>query len=431
QLAPSASIATLGKDRYRVVRSASMLDQAGDGALDAKAEGAPVRAERGEDAAAGSAEAGNSSGAGAEVEDPLWSHVVYLLEDEEIALAPMRAGAVVSAVVLLVAVVVGVTLAGFWSGRLTRQLSLVVSATKRLAAGETIEPIPVVSRNESGVLAAKFNEMADTLAAGRRLLEEHSARLAETNARLRELDEAKNRLLANVSHEMRTPVAAIVSAAKIINKYHDKKPEAVERFSQTILKEGRRLAHLINEALDLAKVESAKTEWHDTEVEPGAIVAAALEDLRAKAETAKVDLVSILDDGLPQLVADRDRLLQVLENVVDNGVKFTPEGGTVTVRVRDDDGQLLFEVSDTGIGIPESDRERVFERFYQVQDADPSREKPVGSGLGLTIARDIVERYGGRIWIESSPGCGTTLRFTIPLDGAARAAKREAFAAGI
>ncbi len=401
-LRPGASSTSRVGIRYRIARSSSTLDGKDPDSIETDSAG-----------------------------DPLWNHTVYLLEDERLALAPVRVAATIGAVVLGVAVVLGTALAGFWSGRLTRQLSLVVEATKRLAAGEAIEPIPIISENESGVLALKFNEMAGTLATARRTLEEHAASLEETNARLRELDETKNRLLANVSHELRTPVAAIVSAAKIIHKYHDKKPEAVERFSETILKEGRRLAHLVNEALDLAKVESVKVEWHDAELEPAMIVQEALEDLRKKAEAAKVSVVSIIDDGLPRVVADHDRLLQVLENVIDNAVKFTPEGGTVTVRAGNDDDGLLFEVSDTGVGIPEGDLERIFERFYQVQDADPSREKPVGSGLGLTISRNIVSRYGGRIWAESAPGRGTTVRFTIPRDGARRAAEREAFATGI
>ncbi len=360
-----------------------------------------------------------------------WAHVSYLLEDAKIARWPLVVFVRIALVILTGAFGFSVFLAWFTSVRMTRQLDDLVSATGTLARGENVEPLARTTENEIGLLARHFNSMAGTLARNRKTLEQHASRLEETNRRLRELDEAKTRLLTNVSHEMRTPVAAMISAAKIIHKYHTQKPEAVGRFSETIMKEGRRLAKLVEEALDLGRVESADPRWNDREQDAYALLEGAIGPLRQAAESKGIQLLTIIDDGIPTLVVDRDRVAQVIEHLVGNAIKFTPEGGTVTVRVRLGEKDLRFEVRDTGIGIPADQLDKIFERFYQVQDADSSREKPTGAGLGLTIAQNIVARYGSRISVTSAEGEGSVFCFTLPLDAADRAIHNETFAAGL
>jgi len=218
--------------------------------------------------------------------------------------------------------------------------------------------------------------------------------------------------LSWVSHEIRTPLSAILSSANILVRYGDRKPEAVERFARVILGEGRRLTRMINNLLDLAKIEANKFEWHFAPTQVNGVVEQVRESFSALAGERSLRLDVEFCDGDAGVVADRDKLTQVLVNLVANAIKHSPESGVVFLRCRVlDGGGVRFEVEDQGPGIPAGQEERVFERFRRLEGAD---EKS-GTGLGLTISRQIVEHHGGRIWAER--GRGTGALFVVELPG--------------
>ena len=241
----------------------------------------------------------------------------------------------------------------------------------------------------------------------------------------------KSQFLSNVSHELRTPLTSVIGFAKLVRKRLEEvvfpvvPPMAVaadpklERAMRQVgdnlgimVDEGERLTALINDVLDLAKIEAGRLEWRDDPVDVGELVTRATAATAALFEQTGLALVVDVEDGLPETRGDRDRLIQVLINLLSNAVKFTPSG-SVTVSARRITGDIVFAVADTGIGIAPEDRDRVWEQFGQA--GDTLTDKPRGTGLGLPISRQIVEHHGGRMWLESTHGVGSVFRFTLPV----------------
>jgi len=297
---------------------------------------------------------------------------------------------------------------------------------KRTEAAQTLaaerETVNASLRSEIAQRERAECELAianDRLTKNHSTLERWAAELEIAHARLREVDELKTKFLSEVSHELRSPMAAIVSAAKIITKHHATKPEVVERFGGTIVSEGGRMTRLINDFLDLTKVESGFVEWNDAEIDVAGLVRDATHGLDALALEHEIRLQVDAESQLPPLVADRDRLFQVLTNLANNAIKFTPPGGIVTVAVRRDGDTLRFSVDDTGPGIPIDELPKVFDRFHQVKNTRSDGTMRKGTGLGLCISREIVEHYNGRIWVESELGKGSSFVFLVPLQAKA------------
>jgi signal transduction histidine kinase/CheY-like chemotaxis protein len=261
----------------------------------------------------------------------------------------------------------------------------------------------------------------DKLASSHATLERWAAELEIANARLREVDDLKTKFLSEVSHEIRTPLAAVVSAAKIIMKHHLTKPDVVPRFGNTILVEGDRLTRLLNEFLDLTKIEAGCVDWHDSDLKVESLAEDAIAGMAAMADERGIELLADVQPDLPAIVVDRDRVIQVLNNLLMNAIKYTPKGGTIVLRAILDEGDtILFEVSDTGPGIAREELGKVFDRFHQVRRSDDRENGRKGTGLGLCICREIVDHYGGRIWVESEVGQGSTFKFTLPRATTAR-----------
>ncbi|MGH2521982.1 MAG: GAF domain-containing protein [Anaerolineales bacterium] len=244
---------------------------------------------------------------------------------------------------------------------------------------------------------------------------------------------AKGAFLATVSHELRTPLTSVLGFAKLIHKRLDevilpilttddrKVQRAIQQVRtniQIIISEGERLTALINDVLDLAKIEAGKIAWEMQPVSIVEVLEQATAATSALFERKGLELVKEVEVGLPQIVGDHDRLVQVVINLLSNAVKFT-EQGAVTCRARRADHHLLVSVMDTGIGIAENDYHKVFEQFVQV--GSTLTDKPKGTGLGLPICKQIVEHHGGRIWVESQLGRGSTFYFTLPLAEVAEA----------
>jgi signal transduction histidine kinase len=239
-------------------------------------------------------------------------------------------------------------------------------------------------------------------------------RLEQQNRALEAANRLKTEFLANMSHEIRTPMNAVINFSSLIldGSYGEITVELRDAVEE-IDKNGVALLSLINDVLDLAKIEAGAMKLEVTECEPEVLLQTALSGLEYEAEEKGLSLTTDVEAGLPTLEVDERRLTQhVLVNLIENAIKFTREG-EIRVGARREDGYIQFWVSDAGIGISAEEQENIFESFRQV---DGSVTRVVqGSGLGLTIARKFVEMHGGRIWVESELGKGATFRFTIPV----------------
>jgi signal transduction histidine kinase len=253
-----------------------------------------------------------------------------------------------------------------------------------------------------------------------RELEEATAELRAANARLQELDRLKDEFMSTVTHELRTPLTSIRAVSEILLDTADVAPEDRTRFLSIIVKETERLTRLINQTLDMAKIESGNAEWHTSELDVAEVIRDAVEATSQLFREKRVALSVRPDGPIPVVRADRDRLMQVLINLLSNAVKFCAAGeGHVEVRIGPAPGAVQVDVADNGPGIARSDHDGIFERFKRL--GDTPAERPQGSGLGLAISRRIVEHFGGRLWVASELGKGATFSFTLPLEAPAPA----------
>ena len=233
---------------------------------------------------------------------------------------------------------------------------------------------------------------------------------------LRRLQQIRAEFIDNLSHELRTPLTTVSLLAETLAREAAEEGDAIpERMRDRIGKievETGHIAQMVNELLDLSRIESGGAVVHLDDVDLGAIATASTERLRLFAERQGVRLAVEAADGPTRVRGDEARLGQVLINLLHNAVKFSPTGGDVTVRVQTRDGEVVTSVEDHGVGIPKALLGRVFERFYKV---DRARVRGGGTGLGLSIARHVVEQHGGRIWVESEEGRGSTFSFALPI----------------
>lgn len=245
-------------------------------------------------------------------------------------------------------------------------------------------------------------------------LERATSELRAANERLKDLDKLKDDFMATVSHEMRTPLTSIRSFSEILRDNPDLAPEERTGFVAIIAQESERLSRLIDDILDLAKMEAGTTQWRMEACAPAPLIeqaVAATRGLIAKAGTVR--LVTDLAADLPAVRVDRDRLIQVMVNLLSNAVKFCDrDEGRITVSAREENGRLRVDVADNGAGIARADLERIFERFQQA--GNMLTDKPKGTGLGLPICRQILRQFGGEIWVTSTPGHGAVFSFTLP-----------------
>ncbi len=292
---------------------------------------------------------------------------------------------------------------------------------------------------------ASYTAIALDNAAAYRQLNEHEMeirRLFEEAERARgiaeEADAAKSAFLSTVSHELRTPLTSVLGFAKIIKKRLEDRifplvpaddPKVVQTIHQVednlkvVVSEGERLTKLIDDVLDLAKIEAGKLEWHMESVTVEDIIDRATAATSSLFDQKGLRLEKRILPGLPALTGDRDRLIQVVINLISNAVKFT-DHGTITCAAERRGGEVILSVADTGLGIAVQDQPKVFERFKQV--GDTLTDKPKGTGLGLPICKEIVEHHGGRIWVESELGSGSTFSFALPVTAEQLAASGSA-----
>jgi two-component system phosphate regulon sensor histidine kinase PhoR len=231
------------------------------------------------------------------------------------------------------------------------------------------------------------------------------------------LETVRRDFVSNISHELRTPLASLKALTETLLDSAIDDPQAARRFLKRMDAEVDALTQIVSELLQLSRVESGKVPFQMQSTKPDEIINPAVERLLLQADRAELSINLECPPGLPAILADPARLEQVVVNLLHNAIKFTPSGGEIRIKVRqqDDDhqdgGMVLFSISDTGIGIESEDLPRIFERFYKVDRARSSG----GTGLGLAIARHTVEAHGGVIWAESVAKHGSTFYFTIPI----------------
>jgi len=284
----------------------------------------------------------------------------------------------------------------------------------RVAAGDLGTTITVPNRDEFGDLAGRMNEMSQELQRLGAEQQQAAAELRRLNERLEQASRAKSEFLANMSHELRTPMNAILGFTEMLldNLYGEVPPDLREPLAD-IQANGRHLLRLINDVLDLSKIEAGRLELVVDAYAVVDVVESVRASLRSLAAEKGLELVTRVPPDLPMAYGDGRRITQCLLNLAGNAIKFTRQG-RVELSVSREGPELVYRVSDTGIGIPKEELENVFGEFRQV-DATISREFG-GTGLGLSITKKFVELHGGRIGVESQLGKGSMFWFSIPLE---------------
>ncbi len=270
---------------------------------------------------------------------------------------------------------------------------------RQLAAGDFAGRVEIANRDELGALAANLNRMSDELGRLYQQLEAASRH--------------KSEFLANMSHELRTPLNAIIGFSEVLTERMFGELNAKqEEYLKDIHASGQHLLSLINDILDLSKIEAGRMELELTDFDLPTAIDNALTLVRERTGRRGIGLQRTIDERLGEVRADERKIRQVILNLLSNAIKFTPEGGRIEIRAVPIDGVVEVSISDTGVGIAPEDQEAVFEEFRQV---GASAAKQEGTGLGLALCRKFVELHGGRIWVKSAAGAGSTFTFTIPV----------------
>jgi signal transduction histidine kinase len=244
-------------------------------------------------------------------------------------------------------------------------------------------------------------------------LERATAELREANEKLKSLDRLKDDFMSSVTHELRTPLTSIRALSELMRDDDDMELAQRQQFLGIIVAEAERLSRLVNQVLDMAKIEAGHAEWHNSAVDMRELVEQAAYSIRETYREAGVVLQLAVPERVLPLQADADRITQVVLNLLSNAVKYAPRGsGQVGISLKDEDDGVVVEVTDNGPGIAPDQHAMVFEKFRQVSGDDHYR--PGGTGLGLPISRQIVEHFGGRMWLRSVPGQGAVFGFFLP-----------------
>lgn len=296
---------------------------------------------------------------------------------------------------MMVVLALGVAVAFFLSGKLTRPILRLTQGAKAIGDGQLDTQIPVESSDELGFLAYEFNLMA---------------------VKLKELDQLKDDFVSSVSHELRSPLSAISGYVELLRgkPLEEIAPDKREKALGIIQESTERLTRFINDILDLAKLKAGHVEIH-----PKAMHLKDLADniaglFHPLIEKRGLELTVDVPATVPEIMADEEKVRQVITNLLSNALKFTPAGGKIRISAKNQTEFIQISVSDTGPGVPEEARDAIFERFRQVNNVKNLSGNQKGTGLGLAIAKGNVEAHGGRIWIESELGRGTIVHFTLP-----------------
>ena len=268
----------------------------------------------------------------------------------------------------------------------------------------TIDSAPIVVADEQVGYWALYSDVSE--------LQQRTRELDDKSRQLEVASEHKSQFLANMSHELRTPLNAIIGFSEVLREQmFGELNERQLAYVDDVLEAGRHLLSLINDVLDLAKIEAGRMELELSQVEISNVLRGAVSMNSERASRGGIELSLQTEPEEITVTADERRVRQVVFNLLSNAVKFTPENGRVEVSAQIDDGQVEIAVADTGPGIPAEDLDTIFEEFEQTTDGKQAE----GTGLGLPLSRKLVELHGGRLWVDSQPGHGSTFRFTLPV----------------
>jgi signal transduction histidine kinase len=349
---------------------------------------------------------------------------VFVEEPLSEAFAPLEAAIWRTVLLLLAFLLLAIVTSVLLVRRLVRPIESIQTAASKIGSGALDQRIEIASRDELGALADEFNRMAAQLQESYASLEqkvrertrELATALSELNAKSRELEAAslhKSQFLANMSHELRTPLNAILGFSQVLReRLFGELNQKQQEYIDDILSSGHHLLSLINDVLDLSKVEAGQIEL---EVAPFSLQEAlehGIVMVRERALENGVHITLAADPKVGLIAGDERRIRQVIFNLLSNAVKFTPAGGAVDVNATQVNGEARVAVTDTGPGIAAKDHERIFEEFQQTTAGIEQRE---GTGLGLALSKRLVELHGGRIWVDSELGRGSTFVFTLPV----------------
>ena len=368
----------------------------------------------------------------------------------------IRGAGVLNLAITFFSVLLMVTLITLIVGRITGSIRRVAQGAEAISNGNLDQEIMVRSKDETRTLAEAFNNMSSSLrrtlgdlqrlneeledrvrrrtaeleevnrtmeGQNKRLeeqnlaLEEANREIQEANEQIQKANQAKSEFLANMSHELRTPMNSVLGFTEmILDGIYGDVPEEIEGVMGEIDRSGKHLLNLINDILDLSKIEAGEMELQVSECSPELCVEDAISSVEVLAQGKGLRIVREVEEEIPFCVGDEMRIGQVLRNLLSNAVKFTQEGEVgVGARWEDEEGgAVVFWVRDTGVGIPEEERESIFSEFHQVDGS--LRKEHQGTGLGLSLCERFVEMHGGRIWVESEMGKGSTFWFRIPME---------------
>jgi len=273
-----------------------------------------------------------------------------------------------------------------------------------------------VNKRAPGEFSPEVIELLTTFATQSALAIQNARLFREIEQKSRELEAAsrhKSEFLANMSHELRTPLNAVIGFSEVLSeRMFGELNEKQDEYLKDIHASGQHLLSLINDILDLSKIEAGRMELEVTEFNLPVTIDNALTLVRERAARRSIALHTSVDERLGQIQGDERKIRQVLLNLLSNAIKFTPEGGRIEVGAKPVNGSIEVSVSDTGVGIAPEDQEAVFEEFRQVGTAE---KKVEGTGLGLALSRKFIELHGGKIWVKSQVGAGSTLTFSVPV----------------
>ena len=346
-----------------------------------------------------------------------WAVFVELPVKE--AYAPLYASMLRTSGLLLVGLGMALLAGFFVARRVVHPLQTLRRGVERVGRGDLDFRVDLNTGDEIEILAEEFNKMSLALQNAytglERKVSERTAELMVANQRLAELDKMKSDFVSNVSHELRTPLTAIKgSTDNMIDGLTGQLNEKQVRYLTRIKSNTDRLARLINELLDLSRIEAGRIDLKPTDLSVVSLTKEAAENLRPMAIEKLVSLEVASADTSVTAWADRDKVTQVLMNIIGNAIKFTPPHGRVIVSVeRNGAGWVQISVADTGPGIPAEEANKIFAKFYQV--AQGGNQKTKGTGLGLAISKALVEMHGGRLWVKSEVGRGSVFSFTLPV----------------
>ncbi|MGH8059877.1 MAG: sensor histidine kinase [Candidatus Entotheonellia bacterium] len=346
--------------------------------------------------------------ASAPIADLGWAVVVERPASE--AYAPLYASTLRTSVLLLVGLGMAILASVLIGHRVVRPLETLRQGAARLGTGDLDHRLEIKTGDEFQALAEEFNRMAA------RLQESYANLEQKVEERTHELEIAsthKSQFLANMSHELRTPLNAILGYTELIADHiYGEVPEKIRDVLERVQQSGRHLLSLINDVLDLSKMEAGQLTLALNDYSMKDVVYSVLTAVESLVAEKKLALGVMVPPDLPLAKGDERRIAQVLLNLVGNAIKFTEEG-EVRVQATTADGMFVVSVSDTGPGISEADQQKIFEEFQQA-DTSSTRKKG-GTGLGLAIVKRIIDMHGGRVWVESSLGQGSTFSFTLPV----------------